>query len=179
MVVTLVMSAQSPVELTPFKYGADSFVDGKNKSVELALVYAQSIGYTERYRQHDDTTKLMYDTSFSVRRIRSAYNPNNHSSIVLMSDVHNDNVDGEVETLLWVSYYWPKKKTMPKGLPKVVDRSVSDKYGTEYNFTSGKYKNYYIKSIIGNQLKGSGGFNILHTFSAIINGEYVDGSWLE
>ncbi len=56
MVVTLVMSAQSPVELTPFKYGADSFVDGKNKSVELALVYAQSIGYTERYRQHDDTT---------------------------------------------------------------------------------------------------------------------------
>ncbi len=95
-----------------------------------------------------------------------------------MLDVHNDNVDGEVETLLWVSYYWPKKKTMPKGLPKVVNRTVSDKYGTEYNFTSGKYKSYYIMSIIGNQWKGSDGFNILHTFSAIINGEYVDGSWL-
>ena len=69
---------------------------------------------------------------------------------------------------------------MPKGLPKVKEDRWVDKYGNWAGYiTHGRYKNYYFMSRNGNQLKGSGGFNILHTFSVIINGEYVDGSWLE
>lgn len=176
MVVTLVMSAQSPVELTPFKEAVDNYTKG----VEQVLEYAKSIGYTERYRQHDDTTIYKYDNSMSIKRIRSAYNPTDHSCVVIWSNIDNNACEGEDERLVWVSYYWPKKKMMPKGLPKIEHKRVRDKYDYAYfTITSGKYKNNYIMSIIGNQLKGSGGFNILHTFSAIINGEYVDGSWLE
>lgn len=178
MVVTLAMSAQSPVELTPFKEAVDNYTKG----VEQVVEYAKSIGYTERYRQHDDTTRLMYDPPYvyTVDRIRSLYNPKDQSCIVIWSDVDNDVYLGESERLVWVSYYWTKKKNMPKGLPKVKEERRIDKNGQWAGYiTQGKYKNNYIMSTRGNQLKGSGGFNILHTFSAIINGEYVDGSWLE
>ena len=103
MLVTLVMSAQSPVELTPFREAVDNYTKG----VEQVWEYAQSIGYTERFRQHDDTTRLMYDPPyvFTVDRIRSAYNPHDHSSVVVWSNVFNNDVDGEYEKIVWVSYY--------------------------------------------------------------------------
>ena len=176
MVVTLVMSAQPPVELTPFREAVDNYTKG----VEQVWEYAKSIGYTENIKVYDDTARYEYDNSMRVWRIRSAMKSFDNSLVVVISRVDHDAYMGDTENLLWIDYQWKNKKDMPKGLPKIDRKKFRDKYDyATYTLTSGRWKNNYIMSIIGNQLKGSDGFNILHTFSAIINGEYVDGSWLE
>lgn len=171
MVVTLVMSAQSPVELTPFRDGVMHYDGG----VQMVWDYVRSIGYNINCNVHNDTTVYGTDGAKSIERIYAAYNPKDKSVVVLISDVWDYNFNETVEHLKWVNFQWMDKKLMPKGLPKKDLR----KYYDNMTVTIGTHKNNYFMSIIGNQWKGSDGFNILHTFSAIINGEYVDGSWLE